>query len=53
MTTMRAIQVHAYGDAAQLRLEEVSQPVPGEGKVLVRSRPRASMPSTGKCVRAF
>jgi NADPH:quinone reductase-like Zn-dependent oxidoreductase len=36
MTTMRAIQVHAYGDAAQLRLEEISQPVPGEGEVLVR-----------------
>ncbi|MBO0783270.1 MAG: NADP-dependent oxidoreductase, partial [Ktedonobacteraceae bacterium] len=36
MTTMRAIQVHAYGDAAQLRLEEISQPVPGEDEVLVR-----------------
>ena len=36
MTTMRAIQVHAYGDAAQLRLEEISQPEPGEGEVLVR-----------------
>jgi NADPH:quinone reductase and related Zn-dependent oxidoreductases len=36
MTTMRAIQVHTYGDAAQLRLEEIAQPVPGEGEVLVR-----------------
>jgi NADPH:quinone reductase-like Zn-dependent oxidoreductase len=36
MTTMRAIQVHTYGDATQLHLEEISQPVPQEGEVLVR-----------------
>src|SRR5437588_689342 len=36
MTTMRAIQVHTYGDATQLHLEQISQPVPGEGQVLVR-----------------
>jgi NADPH:quinone reductase-like Zn-dependent oxidoreductase len=36
MTTMRAIQVHTYGDATQLHLEEIPQPVPGEGEVLVR-----------------
>src|SRR5258708_32381636 len=36
MTTMRAIQVHTYGDATQLHLEEIAQPVPGEGEVLVR-----------------
>jgi len=33
---MRAIQVHAYGDANQLRLEQISQPTPQEGEVLVR-----------------
>jgi len=36
MTTMRAIQVRTYGDATQLHLEKISQPVPGEGEVLVR-----------------
>ncbi len=36
MSTMRAIQVHAYGDANQLRLEQISQPTPQEGEVLVR-----------------
>ena len=36
MSTMRAIQVHAYGDATQLHLEQISQPVPQEGEVLVR-----------------
>jgi hypothetical protein len=35
MSTMRAIQVHAYGDANQLRLEQISQPEPQEGEVLV------------------
>jgi NADPH:quinone reductase-like Zn-dependent oxidoreductase len=33
---MRAIQVHVYGDATQLRLEQISQPKPQEGEVLVR-----------------
>jgi NADPH:quinone reductase-like Zn-dependent oxidoreductase len=32
---MRAIQVHGYGDASQLRLEEISQPEPQEDEVLV------------------
>jgi len=36
MSTMRAIQVHAYGDVDQLRLEEIAQPEPQEGEVLVR-----------------
>ncbi len=36
MSTMQAICVHAYGDANQLRLEEISQPEPREGEVLVR-----------------
>ncbi len=36
MSTMHAIQVHTYGDATQLRLEQISQPKPQEGDVLVR-----------------
>ena len=46
MTTMRAIQVHTYGDATQLHLEEIPQPVPGEGEVLVRVH--ASSGTTGR-----
>ncbi|MBO0790403.1 MAG: NADP-dependent oxidoreductase [Ktedonobacteraceae bacterium] len=36
MSTMRAIHVHSYGDADQLKLEEIPQPEPQEGEVLVR-----------------
>jgi NADPH:quinone reductase-like Zn-dependent oxidoreductase len=36
MSTMRAIQIHDYGDANQLRLEEISQPTPQEGEALIR-----------------
>jgi NADPH:quinone reductase-like Zn-dependent oxidoreductase len=36
MSTMRAIQVHGYGGADQLRLEQISQPEPQKGEVLVR-----------------
>jgi NADPH:quinone reductase-like Zn-dependent oxidoreductase len=35
--TMNAIQVHDYGDVDQLKLEQISQPVPQEGEVLVRA----------------
>lgn len=34
--TINAIQVHNYGDADQLRLEQIPQPEPQEGEVLVR-----------------
>ncbi len=34
--TIHAIQVHAYGDANQLKFEEISRPQPKEGEVLVR-----------------
>lgn len=34
--TIKAIQVHDYGDADQLKLEQIPQPEPREGKVLVR-----------------
>lgn len=34
--TMKAIQVHGYGDADQLKLEQIPQPEPEEGEVLVR-----------------
>ncbi|GAA4399176.1 NAD(P)-dependent alcohol dehydrogenase [Fodinibacter luteus] len=33
---MRAIVQHHYGTSAQLRLDDVPDPVPGEGEVLVR-----------------
>lgn len=33
---INAIQVHEYGDANQLKLEQIPRPVPGEGEVLVR-----------------
>ncbi|HLX39534.1 MAG TPA: NADP-dependent oxidoreductase, partial [Ktedonobacteraceae bacterium] len=34
--TINAIQVHNYGDADQLRLEQIPVPEPQEGEVLVR-----------------
>jgi NADPH:quinone reductase-like Zn-dependent oxidoreductase len=34
---MRAIQIHNYGDVDQLRVEQVSDPVPGPGEILVRT----------------
>ena len=34
--TINAIQVHDYGDADQLKLEQIPQPEPREGEVLVR-----------------
>lgn len=33
--TINAIQVHAYGDADQLKLERIARPEPQEGEVLV------------------
>lgn len=36
MRTMKAIRVQQYGDADQLRLDEVAVPVPGPGEVLVK-----------------
>ncbi len=35
-TQIQAIQVHDYGDADQLKLEQIAQPEPKEGEVLVR-----------------
>ncbi len=34
--TMNAIQVHTYGNADQLKLEQIPQPEPQKGEVLVR-----------------
>ena len=34
--TINAIQVHSYGDVDQLKLEQIAQPEPREGEVLVR-----------------
>src|SRR4051794_26822221 len=36
MSKIHAIQVHGYGDANQLRLQEISQPEPQAGEVLVQ-----------------
>jgi NADPH:quinone reductase-like Zn-dependent oxidoreductase len=36
--TIHAIQVHNYGDAQQLKLEQLALPQPQEGEVLVRVR---------------
>ncbi|NMO50395.1 NADP-dependent oxidoreductase [Actinoplanes sp. TBRC 11911] len=33
---MKAVRIHEYGDVDVLRIEEVPQPVPGPGEVLVR-----------------
>jgi len=33
---MKAVMLHAYGDAEALRVEEVVKPLPGAGEVLVR-----------------
>lgn len=33
---MKAVRFHEYGDPSVLRYEEVEQPVPGAGQVLVR-----------------
>jgi NADPH:quinone reductase-like Zn-dependent oxidoreductase len=37
-TQIQAIQVYDYGDANQLKLEQIAQPEPKEGEVLVRVR---------------
>jgi len=33
---VKAVVIHATGDADVLRLEEVERPEPGEGEVLIR-----------------
>jgi NADPH:quinone reductase-like Zn-dependent oxidoreductase len=33
---MKAVQIHDYGDVSQLKLENVPDPKPGDGEVLVR-----------------
>lgn len=38
MTTMKAIQIHEYGDADVLKYEDVERPEPRTGDVLVRVR---------------
>jgi NADPH:quinone reductase-like Zn-dependent oxidoreductase len=38
MATMKAVQIHEYGDVSVLRYEEVEQPEPQTGEVLVRVR---------------
>jgi NADPH:quinone reductase-like Zn-dependent oxidoreductase len=38
---MRAVRFHAYGPASELRVDEVPDPTPGPGEVLVRVRAAA------------
>ncbi len=33
---MKAVRFHAYGDASELRCEEVPVPIPGDGEVLIK-----------------
>ena len=33
---MKAVRFHEYGDPSVLRYEDVEQPVPGAGQVLIR-----------------
>ena len=49
---MRAVRVHEFGDPEVLVLEEVPQPEPVEGEVLVRIQAAASIPSRPTCGRA-
>ena len=50
--TINAIQVHAYGDADQLKLERIARPEPKEGEVLVRVHAGESTRSIGRSARA-
>jgi NADPH:quinone reductase-like Zn-dependent oxidoreductase len=33
---MKAVRLHAYGDIDQFKLDEIPDPVPGEGEVLLK-----------------
>ena len=46
--TMKAIRIHAYGDASQMQFEEVPVPACGPNDVLVRVARPASIRLTGK-----
>ena len=50
---MRAVVVHETGDVDVLRLEDVEQPVPGEGEVLVRVRAASVNPIDWKLRRGL
>ncbi len=38
MATMKAVQMHAFGDVDVLHYEEIERPLPQAGEVLVRVR---------------
>ncbi|GIF21601.1 NADPH:quinone reductase-like Zn-dependent oxidoreductase [Actinoplanes tereljensis] len=42
---MRAMRIHRYGDASEIREEDVPRPVPGPGEVLVRVEATSFNPS--------
>jgi len=46
--TIKAIQVHDYGNADQLKLEQIPQPQPQHGEVLVRVRAAGVNPADWK-----
>lgn len=43
-TQMRAVQIHKYGNAAELELQEIAIPSPSEGEVLVKVHAAAVNP---------
>lgn len=48
---MRALRVHAFGSPAELKVEELDTPTPGEGEALVRVSAASVNPSDVKNVR--
>ncbi len=46
---MKAIRVYEYGNPEVLQLEEVADPVAGEGEVLIEVAGQGSTRSTGRC----
>jgi len=50
---MRAVVIHETGDVDVLRLEDVEQPVPGDGEVLVRVRAASVNPIDWKLRRGL
>ena len=48
---MKAVRFHEYGDPSVLRYEDVEQPVPGAGQVLIQVAATRSTGSTATSAR--